>query len=202
MIPGPAIPPVGRYPTGRRRGRIRSGISKVLRGPAARQSLGAWAWRAAAWAGSVSAVASAVVWTVISAHGYRVPYVQLWLVFTAAVLLPWTLGLIHATPEPAVGVDPSRLDLPDRPFAQADRWERRLLTTSEDPERFRRVVRDRLVPLAAERLRQRHGVTLDREPDRARELLGQALYDFLTAPRPGVAGPYELDRFINRLEGI
>jgi hypothetical protein len=201
VIPQPVTPP-GPFGAGVGRGRIRRRVARALRGPAAREHFGAWAWRAAAWAGGASAVVSAVVWSLLSAYGYRVPFAQLWLVFTAAVLLPWSLQMMHPPPEPVGRPDPAHLDLRDRPFGQADRWERRLLTTSEDPERFRPVVRDRLVPLAAERLRQRRGVSLRREPERARELLGGELHDLLTAPRPRVPGPYQLERFIDRLEAI
>lgn len=70
--------------------------------------------------------------------------------------------------------------------------------------RLRPLLRD----LAADRLSAGHGVSLDREPERAQGLLGEELWELVRADRevgrrtgPGVA-PAELAGFVERLERL
>jgi hypothetical protein len=62
------------------------------------------------------------------------------------------------------------------------RWEQRLEWSDGDPDRFARIVRPVVAELVDERLRTRHGVTLESNPARARELLAQPLWQLLTDP--------------------
>jgi hypothetical protein len=62
------------------------------------------------------------------------------------------------------------------------RWEARLDSSQDDPGRFSRNVLPVLAELADERLRQRHGITRASDPRRARELLGEPLWQVLAEP--------------------
>ncbi len=62
------------------------------------------------------------------------------------------------------------------------RWEQRLEWSDGDPDRFARIVRPIFAELVDERLRARHGVTLESNPERARELLPQPLWQLLSDP--------------------
>jgi hypothetical protein len=63
------------------------------------------------------------------------------------------------------------------------RWEQRLEWSDEDPERFALILRPVLAEMADERLRAHHGVTLESNPARARELLAPELWQLLSDPR-------------------
>lgn len=60
--------------------------------------------------------------------------------------------------------------------------EHRLAWGSIDAERYETRVRPLLVDLVAERLRIRHGVDHTREPDRARSIVGDRLWQLMTGP--------------------
>lgn len=185
------------------RGRRRRGPLRALReGPLGGDGFGPWVLRAAGTALLVATCTSVVIWVVAVANGYQLAFGQLLAVFTVLLLVPWTVEAIHAPPDLPARFDPDRADLPGRPFVQADRWEHRLTVSGDDVERFNRVVRSRVAVVAAERLRQRHGVRLDRQPERARAILGDGLYDFLTGPLPRCPTPDEMDRIIARIERI
>jgi hypothetical protein len=75
-----------------------------------------------------------------------------------------------------------RFDEGDLLRSAVRRWEQRLERSDEDPDRFARVVRPVVAEVVDERLRTRHGVTLESNPARARELLAQPLWQLLTDP--------------------
>ena len=62
------------------------------------------------------------------------------------------------------------------------RWESRLDWSQTDAGRFSRNVLPELAELADERLRQRHGITRASDPRRARDLLGEPLWQLLAEP--------------------
>jgi hypothetical protein len=62
------------------------------------------------------------------------------------------------------------------------RWESRLDWSQNEPGRFSRNVLPELAELADERLRQHHGITRASDPRRARELLGEPLWQLLAEP--------------------
>ena len=182
----------------------RRGLAGLLAGGLARRDdLGSWLAAQVALAGGVALVAGAVVTVVLSTARLHVPYWQLWLVITGLLLLQWTLmpdragDARAAVPEPVGGSE-----LHDRPYPQVDRWESRLAVTSGDPEWYSRVVRDRLAGLVAERLRQRHGFVMTTDRGRARVILGEELYEFLTAPLTRTPDRAGLSRLITRIEEI
>ncbi|WDZ86882.1 hypothetical protein [Micromonospora cathayae] len=81
-------------------------------------------------------------------------------------------------------------------------WELPLGWATSDPERFTRVVLPRIAELADERLRQRHGVTREADPARARTLLGDRLWAFLAAPGRRPPSPRDLAAIVAELEKI
>lgn len=187
----------------RRRGGLRRRLAMLARGPAMGDDARAWAGRATAVAAGVSAGVSAVIYVVLTIYQFRVPFLQLWVLGTAILLVPWTLRTLHGPPPtPDPGFDPNEADLEMRPFSQVERWRRRLETTSDDVEWFTRVVRARLVVLVGQRLRQRHGVKMAEDPARARAILGGPLYEFLNEPLPRTPTPHELEQLITRMEEI
>ncbi|XTZ17612.1 hypothetical protein ACQSSU_09710 [Micromonospora echinospora] len=83
-----------------------------------------------------------------------------------------------------------------------DGWALPLAWATSEPERFTRVVLPRITELADERLRQRHGVTRESDPARARALLGERLWTFLAAPGRRPLSPRDLAAIVAELEKI
>jgi hypothetical protein len=86
--------------------------------------------------------------------------------------------------------------------AAVNRWETRLSWSESDRERFRTSVRPLIAELAAERLRQRHGVIMATDPQRARALLGDPLWTFLTTPSKRPPAQRDLAASISHLEKL
>ncbi|MEV0156175.1 hypothetical protein AB0H57_20945 [Micromonospora sp. NPDC050686] len=82
------------------------------------------------------------------------------------------------------------------------RWEVPLDWSATRPERFGNTVLPRLAELADERLRQRHGVTREADPARARALLGDRLWTFLDSPPRRPPSPRDLAAIVAELEKI
>lgn len=83
--------------------------------------------------------------------------------------------------------------------------EHRLSWGSVDAERFESRVRPLLVRIAAERLRLRHGIDHTRQPDRARSILGDRLWQLMTEPTdPNRRAPSQraLRRIVEGIERI
>lgn len=115
------------------------------------------------------------------------------------------LGLAGDLPPPA----PLPVELPDKDLREGvsgvtdiRMWQRRLSAGQESPDKFQHTAQERLAVLVTERLRQLHGVELSAEPDLARRLLGDDLYDLVTVPMGAVPAEAELARLITRIEGI
>ncbi|MGC4894845.1 hypothetical protein [Micromonospora sp. DT31] len=81
-------------------------------------------------------------------------------------------------------------------------WERPLDWCADNPQRFTERVLPRLGELADERLRQRHGVTRESDPGRARALLGEPLWTFLDTPARRPPSPRDLAAIVAELEKI
>jgi hypothetical protein len=186
-----------------RRRRLRRGLVLLARGPQMRGDPRSWAARAAVLAAALSAGASGVLYLALTLALYRIPFPQLWALAFALLLVAWMLHVLRGPPDhPDRYLDPDAAELGSSPFTQVERWRRRLEATCDDTEWFSRVVRARLVTLVGQRLRLRHGVRLADEPARAREILGDPLYEFLTEALPRPPTPHELDRLITRMEEI
>jgi hypothetical protein len=80
--------------------------------------------------------------------------------------------------------------------------ESRLSWGGTDPDRFRDRVRPELVTLAADLLRTRRGIDLRTEPDRARQILGEPLWQLITRTPARSPSRAELSRLVDALERI
>ncbi|MFG2009725.1 hypothetical protein ACGFNF_11690 [Micromonospora sp. NPDC048868] len=81
-------------------------------------------------------------------------------------------------------------------------WELPLDWSATRPERFTTVILPRLGELADERLSQRHGVTRESDPARARVLLGDQLWKFLETPPRRTPSPRNLAAIVAELERL
>ena len=122
----------------------------------------------------------------------------------AAVAFSRLLVMVRSEdlPAPQVGVE----DVPEpAPYRDLVFLEERLSWGSVDRQRFEERVRPQLVRVAAERLRQRHGVSLWDDPGRARPIVGEELWSFLMAPanpRGKPIGHREMDSLVSRIEAL
>lgn len=82
------------------------------------------------------------------------------------------------------------------------RWELRLDWSQSDADRFSRNVLPVLGELTDERLRLRHGITRASDPLRARELLGEPLWQLLTDPGRRPPKRAELATHVDALERL
>lgn len=96
-----------------------------------------------------------------------------------------------------VRVSITDLPPPDRPqaaagsperFHQLRSLERKLDAASRDPATYDWSVRPMLAELSAERLYYRHGIRIENEPERARKIMGEQLWQILTTS-PGTPIP-------------
>jgi len=123
----------------------------------------------------------------------------------ALLLLRRVVAQVPAVPPPRPRLRvPEAVSNPPRDglAVAASRWNTRLNWTQSDPEAFSRNIRPAIADLADERLRQRHGITRTSEPARARELLGDPLWTFLTAPVNRSPTPQQLAALIAQLEAL
>jgi hypothetical protein len=86
--------------------------------------------------------------------------------------------------------------------AAVRRWEQQLDWSQQDPERFSRNVLPAFNELTDERLRLKHGITRASDPRRARELLGEPLWEFLDDPGRRTPKARELATYVEALEKI
>jgi hypothetical protein len=82
------------------------------------------------------------------------------------------------------------------------RWETRLDWCHADVNAFNRKVLPSLGEIVDERLRQRHGITRDSDPARARAVVGEQLWTFLSGPVRRPPTPRELAGLIAWMERI
>ncbi|MFE9203727.1 hypothetical protein [Micromonospora sp. NPDC007230] len=83
-----------------------------------------------------------------------------------------------------------------------NRWQVPLDWSTSRPERFTKVILPRIGELADERLRQKHGVTRESDPARARALLGEPLWTFLATPARRTPSPRNLAAIVAELEKL
>ena len=103
--------------------------------------------------------------------------------------------------------DPEKPEEP-QPIAELDRIDRLVVLGAANEFDLHYRLRPLLRDLAADRLSAGHGVSLDGQPERAQQLLGEELWELVRADRevgrrsgPGVA-PAALAGFVDRLEKL
>jgi hypothetical protein len=149
--------------------------------------------------------ASAVFYTVARAVGVAPSFPLVFAVAAGAALIRVATGqlreprrrrtgdIVRGDPGDLAGPEPARAD---GMLAAVRRWDRRLAPGRAGADR---ELRPALRELAEERLRQRYGLSLADDPERARRLLGEPLWSVLT----GAAGsPSDVDAAVRRLESL
>ena len=86
--------------------------------------------------------------------------------------------------------------------AAVRRWEQSLGWSQSDAERFSRNVLPVLAELTDERLRLRHGITRASDPRRARELIGEPLWQFLADPGRRPPKARDLTAYVESMERL
>jgi hypothetical protein len=106
-----------------------------------------------------------------------------------------------------VDVQPSaRVTTPDpgvsEYFVRLRQLERRLETAATDPDDYDWAIRPMLVQLAADRLLYRHGIRYQIQPVRAREIVGDELWEIMTQPLRQPSRPVSRQRLTALVEQI
>jgi hypothetical protein len=124
-----------------------------------------------------------------------------------AVSLTLLVGLLRLT-----AVQPSRLETSGapapaqkRPYQDLYFLEHRLSAAAAERTRYERRLRPLFIRLITERLRQQHGVDAVRTPGKARDIVGEDLWELMTgAPAPTDAAPSrdQLAAIVARIEEL
>lgn len=111
-------------------------------------------------------------------HAETAPVLVLGLPVAVLALLQLVRASIYETPPPDPVVEPIAV----RPeyFIRLRQLERRLDSATGDQAKFEWSLRPMLVQLATERLRHKHGITVEREPAKARAVMGEQLWQIMT----------------------
>ena len=140
------------------------------------------------------------VWVAAYAAGYRARPDLCVAAGLAIALCVRLAGLVLAPPEPPAPA-PDR-EPPGDGLLVLSSLESLLSWGAADPDRFRSRVRPLLVELATERLRTRRGIDPARQPDPARRVLGEPLWQLMTVPPARSPDRAELDRLVAAIERI
>ena len=152
--------------------------------------------------------ATVVTVAVLRSAGIGVPVPLVVVAFLALRLLLVAVAEVAPPPLPKRGrrrtadvLDAGHPAGPDSLRSVVHGWERRLEWSQSEPEAFSRNVSPVLGELIDERLRLHHGITRDADPRRARELIGEPVWQMLSAPgRPPRAR--DLEAYVATLERL
>ena len=155
------------------------------------------------------AVATTVTVAGLRVTGTRVSILIIVAAFVALRLL--MLAVSAVAPPPPIRVSPGRAaektggyhwSGTDSLRAAVSRWEQRLDWSQSDADRFSRNVLPVLAELTDERLRLQHGITRSSDPRRARELIGEPLWQALDDPRRRPPRKPDLAGYVEALERL
>ncbi|MQA27183.1 MAG: hypothetical protein GEU94_17350 [Micromonosporaceae bacterium] len=163
----------------------------------------------------VAAVLGFVAYHLLVVSGHRAPYLLVTAVALAIGVAVRLTVAAHGPPRDDADESPTRgrraadekpewayQSRHDRPYDGVRRWISRLSHVDIDRSSFRRVTHPAIVALIDERLRLRHGVDRRRDPGRARQLLGELLWRFVTEPPPRSPTPVELTALAEQIERL
>jgi hypothetical protein len=147
-----------------------------------------------------AAATGAALWALAYGTNFRAAPV-LCVVVGLAVGLSWRLARQVVPPPEPLSVH-SPYEVREEGLLMLTSLESRLSWGGTDPDRFRDRVRPELVTLAADLLRTRRGIDLRTEPDRARQILGEPLWQLITRTPTRSPSRAELSRLVDALERI
>ena len=147
-----------------------------------------------------TAVGGGALWLAAYTLHYRAA-LSLCVVVGLATGVTWRLARLVVPPPEAdpVAVRPEPVD---DGLLVLSSLESRLSWGAADPYRFRDRVRPELVALATDLLRTRRGVDLRSQPEQARSILGEPLWQLMTGLLERSPNRAELSRAVAALEGI
>ncbi|WP_117209971.1 hypothetical protein [Allorhizocola rhizosphaerae] len=122
-----------------------------------------------------------------------------------AVIAVWRMGAALRPPlasRQAGRYHADKTSAPDGVAQAIARWDTMMDWSHTDAARFNRKVLPRIAEVVDERLRQRHGITRAGDPQRARAILGDPLWTFVTTPSRRPPQPRELDQIVTALEKL
>jgi hypothetical protein len=168
-----------------------------------RKSRAGWVLRSVLLIGAASAITVAV----IRSQGIKVPVLLVVGAFLALRLIMLAIAQVAPPPAPRRRDRGGRGDTgdpvgPDSLREAVRRWEFPLEQSQREADRFSSIVLPALTELADERLRLRHGITRVSDPHRARELLGEPLWQVLNEPGRRTPKPRDVSAYVDALERI
>jgi hypothetical protein len=145
-------------------------------------------------------VAGGALWAIAYGANFQAAP-ALCVVVGLAVGLSWRLAR-QLVPPPEPLPTPTPYESRDEGLLLLTSLESRLSWGATDPDRFRNRVRPELVALAADLLRTRRGIDLRTQPDLARSILGEPLWQLITRTPTRSPSRAELSRLVDALERI
>jgi hypothetical protein len=126
------------------------------------------------------AIGIAIELIALLGHSETAPVLVLGVPIAVLALLQLVRASITETPPPDPVTEPRPTVVRTEYFARLRQLERRLDSASTDPYKFEWSIRPMLAQLAAERLDHKHGISFHRESARAREVVGEQLWQIMT----------------------
>jgi hypothetical protein len=164
-------------------------------------------------ASGIAALVAGVGYGIARLAGYSVPFLLLFMVVLCLEMLYTLVQWIRPRPLPTtlvrastelVSADQETGRGQDGLYLATARWDTRLawVRLQGDKGQFSRTVQPLLIGIIDERLRQRHGVLRTSDPARARALIGEQLWAFVTVPATKNPSPREVAGVIALMEAI
>ncbi|HEY0700357.1 MAG TPA: hypothetical protein VGD43_21445 [Micromonospora sp.] len=162
------------------------------------------------WAGLLLAAAALTAVTLVGLRviGIAVSVLAVLCGWSALLVLRRFTAVVAPAPPPRGSRPGEPLDDESQPADRdalrvaVGRWERLLDWSAGDGDRFRRRIAPRIGEIVDERLRQRYGLTRQSDPARARAILGDQVWNLLTAPPRRGPSPRDCAAIVAQLEKI
>jgi hypothetical protein len=146
-------------------------------------------------------VAGGLLWLIAFTLDYRAQP-ELCVEVGLAVGLTWRLSRLVVPPQVLMPAHAPNDEPPDDGLLVLTTLESRLSWGAADPQRFRDRVRPDLVALATDLLRTRRGVDPRTQPELARQILGEPLWQLMTGPPERSPSRAALSAMVGALERI
>jgi hypothetical protein len=126
-----------------------------------------------------------------------------WGTFALSALTAITAQVCQQLRPAAQQVESASLDaLIDRPFARLSTIRERLGWGLKNPEYFGRALQPMLLELIDEKLRRTHGVDLHRDPDAARAMTGEPVWQLVTQEVSVTPTMADIDLVLRTVEAL